>query len=184
MHGWCGLHTKSLFYKEGSIVKRLVMPYTVLFHVACNCPLWIVILTNERSEIVDHLTVLACEQATWCKPKLIPKPKYLQVDKQRLPSFVGYKYIFLSCRWVLSSPVLEEINLDGNFIGDGGGREVMQAMKERKEGRTNNRFTAMQHWYHQLNKLHWRYRIWWLGLFTDLIQYFNLLLGILYQLMQ
>jgi len=40
---------------------------------------------------------------------------------------------------------LEEINLDGNFIGDGGGREVMQAMKERKEGRTNNRFTAMQH---------------------------------------
>ena len=49
--------------------------------------------------------------------------------------FIG---LLASCwyiyRWILSSPVIETINLDGNLIGDGGGREVAQAMRERKEG--------------------------------------------------
>lgn len=37
-------------------------------------------------------------------------------------------------RWILSSPFLEELNLDDNQIGDGGAREVMLAMQGRKEG--------------------------------------------------
>ena len=34
----------------------------------------------------------------------------------------------------MRSPVIEEVNLDGNLIGDGGGREIREALQERKEG--------------------------------------------------
>ena len=37
------------------------------------------------------------------------------------------------CRWITSSPVLEEINLDHNLIGDGGARELLQGLQQRKE---------------------------------------------------
>ena len=37
-------------------------------------------------------------------------------------------------RWIVASPALEEVDLDGNAIGDGGGREVMLALQERKSG--------------------------------------------------
>ena len=33
----------------------------------------------------------------------------------------------------MSSPVLEEVNLEGNWIGEGGAREVMLALQQRKE---------------------------------------------------
>ena len=39
-----------------------------------------------------------------------------------------------SCRWLLSGPHIEEINLEGNLIGDGGAREVLEALQGRKEG--------------------------------------------------
>ena len=45
-----------------------------------------------------------------------------------------YHIVALACRWILSSIVIEEVKLDGNLIGDGGGREILQAMQERKEG--------------------------------------------------
>ena len=38
------------------------------------------------------------------------------------------------CRWILCSDVVEDINLDGNWIGDGGGRELVLALQQRKEG--------------------------------------------------
>ena len=41
---------------------------------------------------------------------------------------------------------MEEVNLDGNLIGDGGGREILQAMRERKEGTHHmkiNHYTAI-----------------------------------------
>ena len=37
-------------------------------------------------------------------------------------------------RWLLSSTLIEEINLDGNLIGDGGARELLEALQGRKEG--------------------------------------------------
>ncbi len=37
-------------------------------------------------------------------------------------------------RWITSSPSLEELNLDDNQIGDGGARELLNAMQRRKEG--------------------------------------------------
>ena len=33
----------------------------------------------------------------------------------------------------MSSPLLEEVNLEGNWIGEGGAREMMLALHERKE---------------------------------------------------
>ena len=33
----------------------------------------------------------------------------------------------------MSSPLLEEVNLEGNWIGEGGAREMMLALLERKE---------------------------------------------------
>ena len=36
-------------------------------------------------------------------------------------------------RLILASPVLEEINLDYNQIGDGGARELLHALQQRKE---------------------------------------------------
>ena len=33
----------------------------------------------------------------------------------------------------MSSPVLEEVNLEGNWIGEGGAREVMLTLQQRKE---------------------------------------------------
>ena len=47
---------------------------------------------------------------------------------------IRYHTVALACRWILSSIVMEEVKLDGNLIGDGGGREILQAMQERKEG--------------------------------------------------
>ena len=37
------------------------------------------------------------------------------------------------CRYIVSSPLLEEVNVEGNWIGEGGAREVMLALQERKE---------------------------------------------------
>lgn len=37
-------------------------------------------------------------------------------------------------RWMLCSDVLEEVNIGGNWIGDGGGRELVLALQQRKEG--------------------------------------------------
>ena len=37
------------------------------------------------------------------------------------------------CRLLISSPVLEELNLEGNALGDGGAREVMEGLQQRKE---------------------------------------------------
>ncbi len=37
-------------------------------------------------------------------------------------------------RLLVSSPVLEELQLDGNAIGDGGAREVLEGLTKRKEG--------------------------------------------------
>lgn len=57
-----------------------------------------------------------------------------------------YHMVPLVCRWILSSIVMEEVNLDGNLIGDGGGREILQAMRERKEGTHHmkiNHYTAI-----------------------------------------
>lgn len=43
-------------------------------------------------------------------------------------------YCVLFCnRFLMSSPFLEEVNLAGNLIGDGGGREVMLGLQMRKE---------------------------------------------------
>ena len=36
-------------------------------------------------------------------------------------------------RYLLSSPLLEEVNLEGNWIGEGGAREIMLALQQRKE---------------------------------------------------
>ena len=36
-------------------------------------------------------------------------------------------------RWILSSPILEELNLDHNLIGDGGARELLQGIMMRME---------------------------------------------------
>lgn len=33
----------------------------------------------------------------------------------------------------MSSPVLEELGLDGNAIGDGGAREMLEGLQKRKE---------------------------------------------------
>ena len=49
-------------------------------------------------------------------------------------TIIRYHTVALACRWILSSIVMEEVKLDGNLIGDGGGREILQAMQERKEG--------------------------------------------------
>ena len=38
------------------------------------------------------------------------------------------------CRWLLSSGVIEDINLVDNWIGDAAGRELVSALQERKEG--------------------------------------------------
>ena len=38
------------------------------------------------------------------------------------------------CRWLLSSEVIQEVDLGGNWIGDAGGRELLAALNERKEG--------------------------------------------------
>ena len=36
-------------------------------------------------------------------------------------------------RYIISSPLLKEVNLEGNWIGDGGAREAMLALQQRKE---------------------------------------------------
>ena len=38
-----------------------------------------------------------------------------------------------NCRLILASPVLEDINLDQNSIGDGGARELLHGLQQRKE---------------------------------------------------
>ena len=40
---------------------------------------------------------------------------------------------FYFSRYVVSSPLLEEVNVEGNWIGEGGAREVMLALQRRKE---------------------------------------------------
>ena len=55
-----------------------------------------------------------------------------------------YHMVALVRRWMLSSIVMEEVNLDGNLIGDGGGREILQAMRERKEG-THHMYMKTKH---------------------------------------
>ena len=37
------------------------------------------------------------------------------------------------CRFLICSPALEELNLEGNDLGDGGAREVMEGLQQRKE---------------------------------------------------
>ena len=37
------------------------------------------------------------------------------------------------CRFLIYSPALEELNLEGNDLGDGGAREVMEGLQQRKE---------------------------------------------------
>ena len=64
MHGCVWPTHKESVLQRGQYSQETCHAIYGPFHVACNCPLWIVILTNERSEIVHHLTVLACEQAT------------------------------------------------------------------------------------------------------------------------
>ena len=46
-----------------------------------------------------------------------------------------YMYNVYTCRWMVSSAFIENINLDGNWIGDGGGRELALALQQRKEGK-------------------------------------------------
>ena len=41
--------------------------------------------------------------------------------------------VYCFSRYVVSSPLLEEVNVEGNWIGEGGAREVMLALHERKE---------------------------------------------------
>ena len=36
-------------------------------------------------------------------------------------------------RFIVSSPLLEVVNVEGNWIGEGGAREMMLALQERKE---------------------------------------------------
>ena len=43
------------------------------------------------------------------------------------------EFFFIFSRYVVSSPLLEEVNVEGNWIGEGGAREVMLALQQRKE---------------------------------------------------
>ena len=43
-----------------------------------------------------------------------------------------FKY-FLTRRWLISCPCIEDVNLDHNLIGDGGARELLQGLVLRKE---------------------------------------------------
>ena len=43
----------------------------------------------------------------------------------------------LSCRLITHSECLQELDLDDNLIGDLGGREILEAIMDRKEGQEN-----------------------------------------------
>ena len=38
------------------------------------------------------------------------------------------------CRWLLCSPLAEEVNLDDNWVGEAAGRELVSVLQLRKDG--------------------------------------------------
>ena len=42
-------------------------------------------------------------------------------------------WALFACRWMISSPGIQDLNLDHNLIGDGGARELLQGLVLRKE---------------------------------------------------
>ena len=55
------------------------------------------------------------------------RPRCLQIDCLILMSL-------FSCRLITHSECLQELDLDDNLVGDLGGREILDALMDRKEG--------------------------------------------------
>ncbi len=58
----------------------------------------------------------------------------LQGEVSKNYGIVHSAYLSSSHRLLMSSACLEELRLEGNSIGDGGAREVMEGLTLRKEG--------------------------------------------------
>ena len=58
----------------------------------------------------------------------------LQSTTQRQFTWLHLIFRSLFCRLIANSECLEELDLEDNLIGDLGGREVMDALIDRKEG--------------------------------------------------
>eukprot|EP00731_Ephydatia_muelleri_P030166 Em0021g689a len=113
-----------------------------------TCHLTNLHLDYNRELYLDN-NLLECEGATelfkliaaFCENPTFPKPRLAKLCMQnnaidengKLVSLGPEVCMQLVKRWIVNSSDLIEIDFDRNYIGDGGGKEIMEAMLQRKE---------------------------------------------------
>ncbi len=94
------------------------------------------------SELIRPVVAL-CESGEFEKPPPLAKLDLRDNGMDGCGVGCGNTFVPVICmrvfkRWIVSSPSIEELQLDGNLIGDGGARELVLAMQGRKEGESSN----------------------------------------------
>lgn len=88
-----------------------------VIHIYINLTTWIIYLTIY----------------TWHKTS-VAKGLHRWTCSWTCKQFWVHACMLLHCRWIVNSSDLIELDFDRNYIGDGGGKEIMEAMLQRKEG--------------------------------------------------